>query len=93
MAGEYSFQVSISNPTGLVATSTVFVLVNQKATSVTVSPSSVQLGPSDQQPFSATELDQFGDAMATQPTFSWSLDSGSVGTIGSASGIYTGAAE
>jgi hypothetical protein len=40
------------------------------------------------QQFTATTLDQFGQAMATQPgSFTWSLGTGSVGTLSSA-GIY-----
>ena len=67
-------------------TSSVNVTVNQTLTSIAVSPPSVSLNAAQTQQFTATALDQFGTAMATQPTFTWST---TAGTIGSSSGLLT----
>ena len=64
------------------------VAVNQTATKVTVSPSSVTVTVGSQQQFAATTSDQFGNPMKSQPSLTWSVKSG-VGTIGKTSGLYT----
>jgi hypothetical protein len=87
-AGSYTFQVTITDSGGLSVTSSTSVAVSQTQTSIGVTPSSVSLGDGATQPFTASALDQFGMAMATQPSFTWSIDSGGVGTV-SASGLYT----
>ena len=81
-AGSYAFQVTITNSGGLFTTSTVTVTVNQMLTSVTVSPATVGLGASAAQQFAATAYDQFGTAMATQPTFAWTTTVGSINASG-----------
>ena len=86
-AGAYTFQVTITDSGGLTVTSTVNVTVNQTFTSIVVSPSSVSLPDRGKQQFAAQALDQFGQALASQPTFTWSKLSGR-GTI-SKSGLYT----
>ena len=63
-AGTYNFQVTIANP-GVSATSSVGVTVSQTLTSINLT--------TGQQPFVATAFDQFGAALANQPTFNWSL--------------------
>jgi hypothetical protein len=40
------------------------------------------------QQFSASALDQFGAALATHPAFTWSIDAGGLGKIGT-NGLYT----
>jgi hypothetical protein len=88
-AGNYTFQVTITDPSSLTVTSSVSVIVNQTATSIIVSPSSVTLAPLGTQQFAASQVDQFGNAMATQPAFTWSVPSGGIGGIISALGLYT----
>ncbi len=89
-AGDYLLQVAISD--GEATTdSTVNVTVEQTLTSVTVSPSTANLGYNETEQFTATALDQFGNAMASQPTFTWSIDPLGVGSV-STSGLYTSAA-
>ena len=61
--------------------------VSQTLTSVAVAPGPVTLATGAQQQFSAMAYDQFGIAMALQPTFNWSVLSGG-GSI-SGSGLYT----
>jgi hypothetical protein len=88
-SGAYTFQVTIANPSGLTVTSSVNVTVNQTLTSIGISPATVTLPDKGQQQFAATGFDQFGNKMASQPPFTWSLASGSVGQINN-SGNYTG---
>ena len=85
-AGNYTFLVTISDGTQA-TTSSVNVTVNQTLTSITVAPASVTLNEYLTQQFSATALDQFGNSLASQPAFTWSLASG-IGSL-DASGLYT----
>jgi len=55
-------------------------------TTITVSPASASVQTGGTQQFTATGLDQFGQPMSPQPTFSWSVSGG--GTINS-SGLFT----
>src|SRR5262249_29545272 len=87
-AGAYTFQVTITDSGGLSVTSSVNVTVTQPQTRVGVSPASVALGPGGTKQFTASSLDQFSRAMATQPSFTWSIDSGGIGTV-SSTGLYT----
>jgi uncharacterized lipoprotein NlpE involved in copper resistance len=85
-AGAYTFQVTITDASGLTATSSVSVTVSQALTSISVTPGTATLGSDGTQQFAATALDQFGAAMATQPTFTWSHSgAGSV----TSTGLYT----
>jgi hypothetical protein len=88
LAGSYTFQVTVKDPAGLTATSSVSLTVSQTLTSVAVTPSSASLTDGTSQQFSATAKDQFGTALVTQPTFTWTLGSGSAGTL-STTGLYT----
>jgi hypothetical protein len=87
-AGTYVLQVTITDTGGLSVTSLVNVTVNQTLTSIAVTPAASSIGPNSTQQFSAIALDQFGLAMATQPSFTWSLASGG-GSVNSSTGIYT----
>jgi uncharacterized repeat protein (TIGR03803 family) len=89
-AGSYVLTARIVNPTCQFTTSSVSVTVDQTLTSVTVTPGptlTLTLTPTATQQFTATANDQFGNAMAVQPTFVWSLASGSVGSV-SLAGLY-----
>jgi len=86
-AGVYTFKVTIADTGGLTVTSSTSVTVNQTLTSAVVAPATVSLNINQTQQFSATALDQFGNAMASQPSFTWSKTSG-VGIINS-TGMYT----
>jgi hypothetical protein len=88
-AGTYVFTVTASNSAGQSATSGVTVTVNQTATNIAVTPVSPNLTGGATQQMTATEYDQFGNAMASQPTnYVWSLTSGG-GAINSSTGVYT----
>ena len=86
-AGAYTFQVTITDSGGLTVASTVNVTVNQTLTSIVVSPSTVTLPDRGKQQFTAQALDQFSQALAIQPAFTWSKLSGR-GSI-SKTGLYT----
>jgi hypothetical protein len=88
-AGAYRFAVTVRDANGLTATSTVDVTVSQTFTSISVSPTGVSVFTGSTRQFKATALDQFGVAMTTQPGFTWSLVSGSVGSINATSGLFT----
>jgi FG-GAP-like repeat len=85
-AGAYNLQVTIADPEGRSVTSSVNVTVNQTLTSVVVTPTSANVADGGAQQFSAIALDQFGVAMASQPTLSWSATG--LGSV-SSSGLYT----
>jgi hypothetical protein len=91
-AGSYTFQVTITDAAGLTTTSQVTVTVKAVVASIAVSPGTATVVPGGKQQFSAAARDQFGNALATQPKFTWSLASGSVGTINT-SGLYTAPAK
>ena len=84
--GSYVFTATIANALGDTATSTVSVTVASSLTTISVSgPSSILL--EGEEDYTATAYDQFGTALATQPSFTWYLAGGD-GTL-SSGGIYT----
>jgi hypothetical protein len=86
-AGTYSFLVTLKDPAGLTATSTVTVTVNQTETYLVLTPGTASLSDGKTQQFTASAEDQFGQALAHQPTWTWAVSAGA-GTINS-SGVYT----
>lgn len=86
-AGTYTFQATIIDAGGSTATSNVIVTVNQTLTSMALTPELSTITAGSTLQLTASLLDQFGNAMSSQPTFTWTLESGS-GTI-SSSGLYT----
>ena len=85
-AGVYNFLVTVSDGVNA-TTSSVSVTVNQTLTSINVAPGSATVNENASQQFTATGIDQFGNAMTSQPSFAWSLTSG-IGSI-DATGQYT----
>ena len=85
-AGAYRLTVTIRDADGLTTTSSVDVTVSAIITTVVVSPATASLLVGATQQFSATAKDQFGDAIAVQPTFTWTASGG--GMITSA-GVFT----
>jgi hypothetical protein len=65
----------------------VTVTVNQTLTTITVTPATATVADHGTQSFSATALDQFGNPLATQPSFTWSVSG--LGSINSGTGQYT----
>jgi hypothetical protein len=85
-AGSYTLQVTIKDQGNLTTTSSVSVTVNATLTSISVAPSSATVSTGATQQFTATGADQFGVALAAQPSFSWAVSGG--GSI-STSGLFT----
>jgi hypothetical protein len=87
-AGTYTFTVTVSDGQGGTTSSSVNVTVNQTLTTITVSPSSTTIAQDATQTFTAGAYDQFGTALSSQPTFSWSKTAG-IGSINASTGVYT----
>jgi hypothetical protein len=90
-AGTYAFTVTITSPIGTSTTSSVTITVNQTLTSIAVTPGpTLTINPPlpVTQQFTATALDQFGNALSTQPVITWGLASGSVGSVSDTGGLY-----
>ncbi len=88
--GTYNFQMAVDNPAlgpEFATTAAISVMVNQTLTTITISPPSASLTSGQTQHFAAIGLDQFSAPLSVQPSFSWNLASGSVGTV-DASGLY-----
>ena len=60
-------------------------------TTINVEPADATLIVNGTEQFTATALDQFGNALTTQPTFTWTSSSTSVGTINN-NGLFTAVA-
>ncbi len=95
-AGNYTFLVTISDPSNNSITSSVNVTVQQTPTNVVVSPATSPVVPIGlTQQFSATATDQFGNAI-NSPIFGWgitgsgnSIDATGNATLGSTPGSFT----
>ena len=83
-AGPYGFTVTIRDPDGLTATSTVNVAVNQTLMSIALSPPAAIITAGATQQFTCTSNDQFGNPM--QPALAWSVIAG-YGCVNN--GLYT----
>jgi hypothetical protein len=84
--GSYTLTATISDIGGGTIASSINVTVAQTLTSVNVVGGTPVIGPLITQQFTATALDQFGNALPSQPTFSWA--SAGYGSI-SSTGLYT----
>ena len=87
-AGTYAFKVTITDAAGLATSSSVSVTVNATVTSIVVAPSTATVSDGQTAQFTASARDQFGLPLTTQPTFTWSVANGGVGTV-SSTGLYT----
>jgi len=86
-AGTYTFTATVTDPVNLSTTSSVTVLVSQSLSAIHVTPSSTSLAVGTKRQFSGLGLDQFGKALASQPSFAWTVSGG--GTIGVNTGLFT----
>ncbi|HEV8244274.1 MAG TPA: malectin domain-containing carbohydrate-binding protein, partial [Polyangiaceae bacterium] len=80
-AGSYTLGATIRDAGGATVSSNVNVTVNQKLSSISVTPASASVVTGGSQQFLATANDQFSAAMSPQPTITWSVSGG--GTINS----------
>jgi hypothetical protein len=85
-AGDYQFQVTISDQGGLTVNSAVAVTVGQTIATIVISPQSASVNGSGTQQFTAVARDQFVIDLNPQPVFMWSVSGG--GTI-DANGLFT----
>ncbi len=85
-AGTYTFVVTITDAGGLSVTSSTSVTVQQTLTSIIVTPATATVVVKQQVQFTAMAFDQFGQALSTQPSFTWTLSGR--GTL-SSTGLYT----
>jgi hypothetical protein len=72
-AGSYTFTATITDLSGLTITSSVNVAVEQKLTAILVHPNNARVVVNHRLQFLATAYDQFGQALNTQPAFTWTL--------------------
>jgi hypothetical protein len=90
-AGAYTLTVTIANTFGQSTRSSVNVTVDQTVTSIAMAPApalTIEPPLPHEQQFTAKANDQFGNALSPQPAISWSLASGSVGSISWSGGLY-----
>ncbi|MGH8122850.1 MAG: PKD domain-containing protein [Rudaea sp.] len=89
-AGSYTVTDKVTDSSGSsTATKLVTVTAPPVLTTIKVSPASASVQTGGTQQFTATGLDQFGQPVSPQPTFTWSVSGG--GSI-SASGLFTAGA-
>src|SRR5439155_10812801 len=84
-AGDYAFQVVLSNGT-LSTTASIAFTVSQTLTSLTITPSYPTMSIGATQQINASGLDQFGQAITPVPALDWSVEAGG-GSI-DPSGLY-----
>lgn len=82
-AGSYTLTATITDSSGLTATTSVNVTVAQTLTAIAVSPATASLVAGTTRQFSASATDQFGNVLTTQPSFTWAVTGGgSITTTG-----------
>lgn len=86
-AGTYTFRCTIKNSLGLTTTSDVTVKVKSVASLVRLIPHIRIFHANEHVNFKAALVDQFGYPVASQPTFTYSIQEGS-GTMNSKTGHY-----
>ena len=74
--------MTITDPGGSTATSSVTVTVAQTLSTIAITPGSVALNAHSMRQFSAIVYDQFGSALDAQPTFAWTTTAGSITSAG-----------
>ena len=85
-SGSYQFRVTISDAAGATVTSSVTVTVDPVLSTIAVAPATALVVISDSLSFTATGKDQFGFALVTQPSFTWTVSGG--GSV-SGAGVFT----
>jgi hypothetical protein len=89
-AGNYTFVVTLKDPFGQTVTSTVTVTVTSTFTSIAIAPPGADLNAATTETFAAVANDQFGIALTSQPSITWSVVSGA-GSISGSTGVYSAA--
>ena len=86
-AGSYTLLAIITDAGGLSTSSTVLVTVSQTLTAITVRPDNPVVDEGATHSLHAVAEDQFGNPLAVQPAFTWSLANG-IGSV-DGNGTYT----
>jgi subtilisin family serine protease len=89
MPGTYAFQAQIRDQAAHSVLSTVSVVVQATLTTIGVAPATASVGAGATQQFTATGRDQFGGALASQPSFAWTASGGGMISTG---GLFTAGA-
>lgn len=76
-AGSYTLRVVVSDSGGLISSSDIAVNVISTLTSLGIAPANSTIAPGGTTTFTATGLDQFGNAMSS-PAVNWSANAGSI---------------
>ncbi|MBI3411902.1 MAG: IPT/TIG domain-containing protein [Planctomycetes bacterium] len=84
-AGVYTFTATITDAAGKSITSSVSVTVQQKLTSIAVTPGTATLQVRQQLQFKASAFDQFGALLTSQPAVTWTVTGGAI----TSTGLYT----
>ena len=84
-AGVYDIAAKIVNPAGLSVVSSLEITVAQTLTRIVVTPGTAALQAGGTQQFAAEGFDQFQQAMAVQPAFTWVAGGGTI----TADGLFT----
>jgi hypothetical protein len=84
-AGSYAFKL-VATTGSRTESAAITMNVVQTASKVAISPATITLFEKSKQQFSASLLDQFGNMIAKQPNFSWSVEGGGSTTK---NGLYT----
>jgi hypothetical protein len=72
-AGVYQFQVTITDENGLSTTADVTLAVAQTFSGIWIATADPTPAPLNTQQFSAVAYDQFGNALTSQPDFTWAV--------------------
>ena len=90
-AGTSTITVTSEGTTVLSTTTTATVSAPLVLTTINVAPVNPSINVGSTTQFTAIGLDQNGAALATQPVFTWTSSNPSVASVGSTTGIATGA--
>jgi len=89
--GDYLLTATATDTSGSSVSSNVAIRVQQSASGIRVLPTQASITYGASQAFSATLIDQFDQAMATQPTsFQWTTSGGSINSSGLLSSANAG---
>ncbi len=75
-AGSYTFEATITNQDGITVTSDVSITIDQQLSDVSVTSPNKTVADEGTQLVSASALDQFGQPMVLQPSFTWNVVKG-----------------
>jgi hypothetical protein len=81
-AGTYVFKATIIDAQGATTSSQVTVVVNATLTQIKVTTASGNINTNTTRQFTAQTVDQFGNAMASQPSFTWTASRGTISSTG-----------